>query len=92
MVDTVDITPTRCIFNGGQFDSDFRYVRRTSTGVRSTMLAGPALNPRLNTANWIISWRWRCGSYNVSGTGRISSTVLWDPPGNPDNTPSNIAL
>jgi hypothetical protein len=37
---TVQITPTRCIFNGGQFDSDFRYIRRTASGVR-----GPRCSP-----------------------------------------------
>jgi hypothetical protein len=87
MATVLQILPNRVIFNAGQFDSDFRYIRRTSTGVRSTMLAGPSLAVALATGPWTVSWRFTCGSYNVSGnSGDVS------PPGTVSNTPSAIAL
>lgn len=87
MPTVLQILPNRVIFNAGQFDSDFRYIRRTSSGVRSTMLAGPSLAVALATGPWTVSWRFRCGDYTVSGnSGDVS------PPGTVSNTPSAIAL
>jgi hypothetical protein len=88
-IDTIDITPTRCRFNGGQFDSDFRYIRETaSAGVRSTLLAGPSIAVVLQSSSWRVSWRFECGGYALSGKGEDGAA----PPSNVANTPTNIAL
>jgi hypothetical protein len=87
MATVLQILPNRVVFNAGQFDSDFRYIRRTSEGVRSTMLAGPAVAVSLHSASWQVSWRFKCGNYNVVGDCDNGS-----PPGNVSNTPSTIAL
>jgi len=87
MPTVLQILPNRVIFNAGQFDSDHRYIRRTSQGVRSTMLAGPSLGIALNSQYWEVSWRFKCGNYNVSGKSEHGS-----PPSNVSNTPSAIAL
>jgi hypothetical protein len=81
------ILQNRVIFNAGQFDSDHRYIRRTSQGARSTMLAGPAVAVSLHSSSWQVSWRFKCGDYNVAGRADNGS-----PPGNVSNTPSAIAL
>lgn len=87
MPTVLQILPNRVIFNAGQFDSDYRYIRRTSEGVRSTMLAGPAVAVSLHSSSWQVSWRFKCGNYNVAGTAADGS-----PPGDVSNTPSAVAL
>jgi len=73
--------------NDGQFDADYRYLRQTSSGARTTMLAGPGFAVSLNTSAWDISWRFKCGGYNISGDADAGS-----PPSNVSNTPSSVAL
>lgn len=92
MIDTIDITPTRARFNGGQFDTDFRYLRKTSDGPRTTMLRGPSLAVRLYSADWNIAWRYECGGYVMLGITRSSSDAAQAPPTSVANTPSTIAL
>lgn len=88
MVDTIRITPTRCQFNAGQFDSDFRYIRETASGARSTMLAGPSIAVSLNSEHFRISWRYECGGHVLTGRSEDGNA----PPSNVSNTPTNIAL
>lgn len=85
---TVQITPTRCIFNAGQFDSDFRYIRRTASGVRSTMLAGPSFAVARASGSSVFSWRFGCGTYSVYGQSDNAAA----PPSSVSNTASRIAL
>mgnify|MGYP001167376854 CR=1 FL=1 len=87
MATVLRIQPNRVVFNAGQFDSDFRYLRQTSSGVKSTMLAGPSIAVSLHSSSWQVSWRFKCGDYNVYGDADNGS-----PPGNVSNTPSPIAL
>lgn len=88
MATTIRITPTRVIFNAGKFDSDFRYIRRTAQGARSTMLAGPSIAVALDPTGWRISWRFQCGAFSARGNGGGSVT----PPASVPNTPALIAL
>jgi len=85
---TVQITPTRCIFNGGQFDSNFRYIRRTASGARSTMIAGPSFAVARASGSSVFSWRFKCGTYSVYG----HSDNAVAPPSNVSNTASRVAL
>jgi hypothetical protein len=87
-VDTIHITPTRCRFNGGQFDSDFRYLRETAAGARCTMLAGPSIAVALNTSFFRVSWRFECGGYVLTGKSEDGA----NPPSNVSNTATNVAL
>jgi hypothetical protein len=88
MADILSITANRVVFNGGQFDSDFRYIRETASGVRSTMLAGPSIAVSLNASFFRISWRYECGGYVLSGRSEDGNA----PPTDVGNTPTNIAL
>lgn len=87
MPTVIRIAGTRVIFNGGQFDSDFRYLRRTDTGARTTMLAGPSIAVNFDSSSWRISWRYKCGSYTVTGVSETPAA-----PSNVTNTPADIAL
>lgn len=84
---TIKITPTRCLFNGGQFDSDLRYLRSTTASPRTTILAGPGIAVSLQSEYWVISWRFKCGSVNIAGPAEYGS-----PPSNVSNTPTEITL
>lgn len=84
---TVRLRPIRTIFNGGQFDSDFRFLRETADRPRTTMLAGPSIAVALDSGPWRISWRFKCGAFNVTGQNDSPS-----PPSDVSNTPSEIAL
>lgn len=87
MTDTVLITPTRAQFNGGQFDSNFRYVRKTNVGTKTTILRGPGVSLSLNSDFWRISWRFRVGNYAVVGLSEGTPA-----PAFPSNTPAAIDL
>lgn len=87
MTTTIKITPTRCVFNDGQFDSDLRYLRETAVSPRTTILAGPSIGVSLHSSPWGISWRFKCGSYNITGPDENGS-----PPSDVSNTPTAITL
>lgn len=84
---TISIRPDRYIFNGGQFDSDFRYLRETIDAPRTTMLAGPSVAVALDSGPWRISWRFKCGSFNITGESDTPN-----PPADVTNTPTDISL
>jgi len=87
MTDTIDITESRAIFNGGQFDTDFRYLRTTAAGVMTTMLAGPSIAVIFNQSFDQIAYRYKCGSYIV-----VANTNNQSAPADVANIASGIAL
>lgn len=92
MVDTIYVTPTRAIFNGGQFDTNFRYLRRVSSGARVTMVAGPSFAIAGNTQYWMFSFRFQVGACVVLG---VSDTGLDGPvpaPTSVPNSPRSVTL
>lgn len=87
MTDVIDILETRAIFNAGQFDTDFRYIRTVSSGALTTMLAGPSIAPVLNQTYDRISFRYECGSYVI-----VAASNLVTPPSDVVNIANGIAL
>lgn len=86
MTTVIEIRPERAVFNAGQFDTDFRYLRTTAAGVMTTMLAGPSIAVAFDASGGLISYRYECGSHviNASGGPTVPSDVV--------NTPTGIAL
>lgn len=87
MTTVIRITPTRAIFNGGQFDTDNRYLRTVSSGVMTTMLAGPSIAVIFNQTWDRIAYRYQCGGYVLTVENPEQSA-----PGSVSNTPTAIAL
>jgi hypothetical protein len=90
MATTIQITATRVIFNGGQFDSNYRYLRETSSGAVTTLVAGPSLAVSGWPSHNRVTWRFQVGSYVMSApTGGSSAQPA---PSSVSNTPTDIAL
>lgn len=87
MATTIQLKPERAIFNAGLFDSDYRYLRETASGYRTTLLAGPSVAIAVDTSLDRVSWRFKCGSFQRTG---VSQDVA--APSNVTNTPTRIAL
>lgn len=89
MTTVIEITPTRAVFNGGQFDTDFRYLRTTLTGVLTTMLAGPSIALDFDTisTNDRLSYRYQCGGYVI-----VAQSTTPPAPASVTNTATGIAL
>lgn len=94
MTQTILIKADRVAFNGGQFDSDYRYLRETSGDHETTLLTGPSLEYQLHSSEsftWTVGWRFTVGAYNVAGSSQILTTI-YGPPASVSNTPTDIAL
>jgi hypothetical protein len=89
---TIRIKPDRVIFDRGKFDSDSRYLRTgPNIAAASTLLGGPSLELRavVNGASTVIAWRYRCGSFVMTGPasgGEVPAANL------PVNTPTPFSL
>jgi hypothetical protein len=88
MTTVIEITSARAIFNGGQFDTDNRYLRTTSTGVMTTMLAGPSLAFNFDAGTGVIGYRYEVGSFVVEAAQSGWTTA----PADVVNTATGIAL
>lgn len=87
---TISIKPNRVIFNGGLFDSNFRYLRKVASGWLSTLLAGPSLAFSTDASMLNrISWRFKCGAYTVASPSSAYNPAV---PSTVSNTPTNFAL
>jgi len=95
MTDTIIITPTRCVFNGGQFDSDHRYLRSTDANPVTVILAGPSIGITPSSTYNVVAWRFECAGYVINAPAYRSGSVLGfniQPPSSVPNTPTPVAL
>jgi len=94
MTDLIDIEATRVRFNGGQFDSNFRYIQTAATGTVSSLLKGPslAIGTAIPTFANVFAWRFTVGGYNVRGYYGGSSFAVPSAPATVANTATAFFL
>lgn len=80
MTTTISFTPTRCIMGGGNFDTDFRYIRAASAGAtfplpkqKTIRIAPDNINARY------VMWRWSTSLTAMEFQGNGSPTGLGSP-------------
>jgi hypothetical protein len=86
-MDLIKIEEDRVRFNGGQFDSDFRYVQTAPSGTNAALLEGPSIalsDDTLSPGNW----RFQVGSYTIV----CAPSFLPTPPASVPNTPTNVTI